>query len=79
MGRTFKDTGGHDWEVTVSPQSKREWLFRRVEGEQRDDRLAPAPTHVDDPFEVSEEELQRLFERSRPRFKPRKEPPPGLR
>lgn len=79
MGRKFSDTTGQVWDVETSPQSKREWIFRQVEGSEREDRVVPAPTHVDDPFEVSDEELQRLFERSRPRFKPRREPPPGLR
>lgn len=79
MGRRFKDGHGQDWDVDVSPQSRREWVFRRVEGSEREERVAPAPSHVDDPFEASDEEMKRLFDRSRPRFKPRKEPPPGLR
>lgn len=79
MGRKFKDRTGQAWEVEVSPSSKREWVFRRVEGEQRDDRVAPAPSHADDPFEVSDAEMERLFEQSRPRFKSPREPPPGLR
>lgn len=79
MGRKFKDRKGQPWDVEVSPQSRREWVFRRVEGSERDDRVAPAPSHVDDPFEVSDAEIQRLFEQSRPRYRARREPPPGLR
>lgn len=78
MGRKFEDRTGQAWDVERSPQSKREWIFRPVEGSERDERTAPAPTHQDDPFEVSDAEMQRLFEKSRPRYRPRKEPPPGL-
>jgi hypothetical protein len=79
VGRTFKDRSGRPWSVEVSPQSKREWVFRPAEGAEREERVAPAPAHVDDPFEVSDQELQRLLDASRSRYRPRKEPPPGLR
>lgn len=76
MGRIFKDRTGRSWDVEVSPQSKREWVFRPIEGVERDQRLAAAPSHVDDPFEVSDAELQRLLDASRPRFAGPRKPPP---
>lgn len=75
MGRKFTDRAGRAWDVDRE-HGRRQLVFRPVEGPESDERIAPAPTHTDDPFELSDAEIQRLLDRSRPRYPKPKGPPP---
>jgi hypothetical protein len=77
MARKFTDQSGHAWEAERE-HGRSEIVFRPVHGSQDEERVAPLPTHShsQDPYELSDYELQRLLERSRPRFKKPKGPSP---
>lgn len=75
MGRKFVDRNGKPWDVERE-HGRRQLVFRPIEGSSADERNSPAPGHTDDPFELSDEELQRLLDRSRPRYHKPKGPPP---
>lgn len=58
--RKFLDRDGTRWEVRVS--SKHEWRFEPVPGNPRAPRRARPPLYAgDDPFELSERELQTIL------------------
>lgn len=58
--RKFADRDGTRWEVRVS--SKHEWRFEPVPGNPRAPRRARPPLYAgDDPFELSERELQTIL------------------
>jgi hypothetical protein len=58
--RRFRDREGQDWEVKAL--SRDEWEFSTVGLEPPERRLARAPGYERDPFELSQEELQRLLD-----------------
>jgi hypothetical protein len=61
--RKFVDRDGYAW--LVRDRSRWEWHFEPAAGNPESARVARAPTHQDDPFELSGEELQRLFDEAR--------------
>lgn len=72
-GRTFEDRNGRKWEIRA--RTKREWEFAPVEGNPERLRVVASPGYERDPFEMSNEELQRLLDGAEPpREKPRKSP-----
>lgn len=75
MGRKFSDRTGNAWDVERE-RGRRHLIFRPVEGEDADARTVAAPSHTADPFELSDGELQRLLDRSRPKYRKPKGPPP---
>jgi len=58
--RRFVDRERRGWEIRV--RSRSEWEFEPVEGNPGPARAAAAPTYERDPFELSNEELQRLLD-----------------
>ncbi len=71
--RRFTDSGGNTWEIR--DRSRNEWTFEPVAGNPERQRIVSAPGYESDPFELSAEELQRLFdsaptERTRPTKSP---------
>jgi hypothetical protein len=77
MARKFKDRSGRSW-IADREHGRHEVVFRPVEGSPSDELVAPLPRsgHTQDPYELSDSELLRLFERARPRYKKPKGPPP---
>lgn len=75
MGRKFTDRTGTAWDVDRE-QGRRHLIFRPVDQESSKERTVAAPGHTDDPFELSDGELQRLLDRSRPRYRKPQGPPP---
>jgi hypothetical protein len=73
MFRTFTDREGHKWEVR--PSSREEWELEPVAPNPNRARTVAAPGYETDPYELSQEELQRLLERSAP-LPDRKKPSP---
>lgn len=62
--RKFKDRQGRGWQARV--ESKRRWWLEPLPGNEEARRLATPPTYADDPFELSEQELQRVLKGARP-------------
>ncbi|MDP2480996.1 MAG: hypothetical protein Q8W51_08330 [Candidatus Palauibacterales bacterium] len=61
--RKFRDRDGGGWEIR--DLSDRAWTFRPLRGNGgREVRVTPPP-RIDDPFELSAEELQKLLDGSR--------------
>jgi hypothetical protein len=60
--RKFTDRDGNSWEVR--PASRGEWEFSPVGGNEQRARTAQAPGYEKDPYELSQEELQRLLDAS---------------
>lgn len=58
--RKFIDASGRAW--SVRDRSRWEWEFQPEPGNPGSARTVRAPGHQDDPFELSREELQRLFD-----------------
>jgi hypothetical protein len=77
MARNFKDRSGQAW-VVEREHGRHEIVFRPTQGAQGDERVAPLPTsgHTQDPYELADSELQRLLDRSRPRYTKPKGPAP---
>ncbi|MEE8521677.1 MAG: hypothetical protein V3U63_08005 [Gemmatimonadota bacterium] len=75
MARKFKDRSGAPW-VVERYHGTPDLVFRPVEGAQAEELTVPAPGHNKDPYELSDEELQRLLERAQPRYRKPKRPPP---
>jgi hypothetical protein len=57
--RRFTDRDGHQWEV--HDRTRAEWELVPVGGNPNPERRIDAPGYEADPFELSEEELQRLL------------------
>ncbi len=81
--RNFKDRSGAVW--LVKDESLGRWVFDPAPGNPSDPRTVTPPGYTDDPFEMSEAELQRLLDSGRPAGSGGKtawpfkdEPPPGL-
>jgi hypothetical protein len=62
--RRFTDRAGHAWEIR--DRSRNEWEFTPVAGNPEALRTVPAPGYESDPFELSNEELQRMLDAVRP-------------
>ncbi|MGE0352146.1 MAG: hypothetical protein AB7I33_03575 [Gemmatimonadales bacterium] len=57
--RRFTDQQGNEWEV--QDRSRSEWEFHPVSGNPGRNLSVRPPGYETDPFELSEEELQRLM------------------
>lgn len=57
--RKFKDASGGLWQVKV--RSRREWLLEPLPGNPDTPRTVEPPLYAEDPFELSEQELQRIL------------------
>lgn len=57
--RKFTDTSGRQWEV--HDRTRSEWELIPLGGNRERSRTVRAPGYEADPFELSEEELQRLL------------------
>lgn len=58
--RKFVDRDGNEWEVRDF--SKTGWEFVPAAGNRQPARNVPVPTYETDPFELSEQELQKLLD-----------------
>ena len=67
--RKFVDGSGNAWRVR--DRSRWEWHFEPEGGNPGPARVARAPGHQDDPFELSNEELQRLLDEAPGATRPR--------
>ena len=74
--RKFVDRDGHHWEVR--DRSRSEWVLEPILGNPATPRSVKPPGYESDPFELTDQELQRLLEQSaaesRPQSPPRKSP-----
>ena len=71
--RRFVDRDGRAWDIKVRGRS--EWEFSPVAGNTVPARTAEAPGYESDPFELSVEELQRVFDTApEPRARPKPSP-----
>lgn len=61
--RRFVDRDGHAWDVR--PRSRSEWDFEPVAENPGPLKSAAAPSYEQDPYELSQEELQRLLDGAR--------------
>ncbi len=71
--RTWIDRAGNSWQVR--PHSRSEWEFEPLPGNPETARRARAPSWQDDPFELSIEELQRVFDSAPNPDRPRPKSP----
>lgn len=71
--RKFQDRAGQRWQVRA--ESKHRWRFEPLRGNEERERSARPPGYADDPFELSEKELQRILEGARPSGPPEGKPP----
>lgn len=60
--RRFTDRDKQDWEIR--PVTSREWELSPVGENTRRARTVPAPGYEKDPWEMSQEELQRMLDGS---------------
>jgi len=67
--RKFVDREGRVW--SVRDRSRWDWHFEPGGGNPGPTRVARAPGHQDDPFELSNEELQRLLDSAPGSTRPR--------
>lgn len=58
--RRFEDARGDGWEIR--PQEVYKWQFMPLEGNDSIRKIVTPPPGVDDPFALSEKELQRLLD-----------------
>jgi len=61
--RRFTDRDGRQWEVR--PRTKAEWELEPIGDNPERGRTVASPGYEKDPYELSQEELQRLFDQSR--------------
>jgi hypothetical protein len=62
--RKFVDRDNREWEVR--PVARDEWTFEPTSSNPERPRTARAPGYERDPFELSKEELQQLFDSAPP-------------
>ncbi len=62
--RAFTDRQGNRWQVR--PQARREWHFEPLPGNPETRRVAVPPGYQEDPFELSDQEIQRVLDSARP-------------
>lgn len=74
--RKFIDRSGQHWEVR--DRSHNEWVLEPIQDNPATPRSVRPPTYETDPFELTDQELQRLLEQSeattRPQGPPKKSP-----
>ncbi|WP_419941347.1 hypothetical protein [Candidatus Palauibacter sp.] len=71
--RKFSDRGGNRWEIRVS--SRAEWTFEPLPGNPNPPcRVRPPLYAGDDPFELSEQELQTIFGSATPETRAQRKP-----
>ena len=71
--RKFIDRNGNSWEIRELSRS--EWAFEPVQGNREPGKTVNPPGYENDPFDMSNEELQRLLDApSRGRTTPKKSP-----
>ena len=71
--RKFSDRGGHRWEIRVS--SRTEWRFEPLPGNPNPAHRVRPPLYAgDDPFELSEQELQTIFGSATPETRAQRKP-----
>lgn len=58
--RKFEDARGDSWEIR--PERDFKWYFVPLEGNEAIRRIVTPPPRADDPFELSEQELQKLLD-----------------
>ena len=58
--RRFEDARGDSWEIR--PRSDYKWHFVPLEGDDAMRKIVTPPPETDDPFDLSEKELQRLLD-----------------
>lgn len=77
MARKFTDRTGQAW-VVEREHGRHELVFRPAHGQQGEERTAPLPTHgaTQDPYELSDSQLQRYLDQSRSRYQKPKGPSP---
>jgi hypothetical protein len=61
--RAFTDRQGNRWQVR--PLAKREWLFEPLPGNPEARQVAVPPGYEEDPFELSDQEIQRVLDSAR--------------
>jgi len=61
--RRFEDSEGRSWEIRVRGRS--EWHFEPLHGNPLARRTVGAPTYEEDPFELTDQELQQLLNAGR--------------
>lgn len=62
--RRFQDRDGNGWEIR--PDSRDRWRFEPLRDNPGMRRFARPPGHTDDPFELSQQEVQKMLDGSRP-------------
>jgi hypothetical protein len=77
MARKFTDRSGQAW-IVEREHGRHELIFRPVQGGAGGERVAPLPTHghTQDPYELSDSELQRYLDRAGDRYQKPKGPAP---
>jgi hypothetical protein len=77
MARKFTDGSGQAW-LVEREHGRHELVFRPVHSQQLEELTVPLPSHkhTQDPYELSDSELQRYLDQARPRYKKPKGPPP---
>jgi hypothetical protein len=77
MARKFTDRSGQAW-IVEREHGRHELVFRPVDGAQGDERVAPLPSHrhTQDPYELSDSELQRYLDQAGSRYHKPKGPAP---
>jgi hypothetical protein len=61
--RALTDRKGNRWQVR--PKAKREWHFEPLPGNPEPRRVAVPPGYEEDPFELSDQEIQRVLDSAR--------------
>jgi len=62
--RRFEDSQGRPWEIRA--RSRSEWHFEPLPGNPESRRSVRPPSYEEDPFELTDQELQRLLGGSHP-------------
>ena len=71
--RRFDDDQGRPWEIR--PRSRSEWQFEPLPGNPESRRTVRPPSYEEDPFELTDQELQRLLGGARPGAAPSRPSP----
>jgi hypothetical protein len=71
--RKFVDRSGNGW--IVRPRGRSEWHFEPLQGNSQPTLTVRAPSYQNDPYELSQEELQRLFDSAAARAGPSRPSP----
>ena len=58
--RRFEDARGNSWEIR--PEEDYKWYFVPLEGNDSTRKITTPPPEADDPFDLDEDELQKLLD-----------------